>query len=453
MTRAETRKALKTRRLRSLSIVSVIAGALIAPAALVAVAGGGIHAVTPIDQSTSSAVSAFADASAGSGGRGEHHGSARGVNSTDVPISSPEASLVAPMPQQTEISTSMATPMPPTPVATTQAQAQAAPAPIPTRTSITAPVRAVPAPPLVPPVEGDGDGSFTVATYPDTQQEVFSWAGSRFVNRTKWLVSQADALDLRFVAHIGDVVNYVSDGNPQYIIAEAAMNPLEAAGIPYQLSIGNHDTMATGPGGGARDSKRTREYQRTTTVFNQFWKAADYGAVAGAYESGKVDNTYSTFPAEGANWLVLNLELWPRVAVVDWAEKVIAANPHHNVMIQTHSFLDGSGNIDGAGQSSTRWQYGDSSPQYVYDRLVAPYANVKVVMSGHTGTAVSKTVTTAKGNTVAYLLQAIHSNTNNPVRLSQFNVAAGTINTRVYAPEDGATWDTNVLTGLSFIKR
>ncbi|MDN3497259.1 metallophosphoesterase [Planococcus sp. APC 4015] len=452
MTRAESRRARKARRLRSLSFGAVLGASLLATTTFVAVTGIA-QAETASGQDSPQVAAMTSEASRGSVTPSENPGGYRAANTagTQLPAATPTSTLT---PQPTAVPLPTATPVPSASALATESQAQgAAPAPIPTRTSINPPVRAVPAPPPVAAVEGDGDGSFTVATYPDTQQEVFSWAGNRFVNRTKWLVSQADALDLRFVAHIGDVVNFVSDGNPQYVIAETAMDPLEAAGIPYQLSIGNHDTMATGPGGGARDSKRTREYQRTTTVFNQFWKAADYGAVAGAFEAGKVDNTYSTFSAEGASWLVLNLELWPRVAAVDWAENVIAANPHHNVMIQTHSFLTGSGDIDGAGQSVTRWQYGDSSPQYVYDRLVAPYANVKVVMSGHTGSAVSKTVTTAKGNTVAYLLQAIHSNTNNPVRLSQFNVDAGTISTRVYAPEDGATWDTNVLRGLSFIKR
>jgi hypothetical protein len=286
---------------------------------------------------------------------------------------------------------------------------------------------------------------------PDTQNEVYVSSNSRFLERSKWLVAQREALDLRFVAHTGDVVSWDTPEHDQYAKAEAALDPLEDAGIPYQLSIGNHDTFATGVGGSARDPGRTYEYQRTTTTFNQYWSPEDYSAVAGVFEAGKVDNTYSTFSAEGAQWLVLNLELWPRIPVVDWAEKVIATHPDHNVLIQTHSFLDSAGNIDGAGQSVTRWQYGDASPQYLYDRLVGPYANVKVVMSGHVGSALSKVVTTASGNRVAYLLQTLHSDTTNPVRLSKFDVDGGTISTRVYAPLDGSTWDTNTLTGLTFI--
>lgn len=301
------------------------------------------------------------------------------------------------------------------------------------------------------PTEGEGDGRFTIATYPDTQQEVFEWSGDRFLARGDWLAAHKSALDLRFALHTGDVVNWDTDGHEQYVKAKAAFAPLTAAGIPYSLSIGNHDTMATGPGGGARDSKLTRQYQRTTATFNSFWKAADYAAQAGAFEQGKVDNVFSLFRAEGADWLVLTLEMWPRVAAVDWAERVIASHPRANVIIQTHSFLDRTANIEGAGQSLTRWGYGDSSPQYVYDRLVAPYGSVKIVTSGHTGTAASRTVTTARGNTVAFMLQTVHSNYNNPTRLSELDVAAGTISTRVFAPEDGAAQDVTVLRGLQFL--
>jgi hypothetical protein len=286
---------------------------------------------------------------------------------------------------------------------------------------------------------------------PDTQNEVYASSNTRFLDRSKWLVAQREAMDLRFVAHTGDVVSWDTDTHDQYAKAEAALDPLEDAGIPYQLSIGNHDTWAVGIGGSARDPQRTYEYLRDTATFNQFWSPQDYSAIAGVFEAGKVDNTYSTFSAEGAEWLVLNLELWPRISAVDWAENVIATHPDHNVLIQTHSFLNSAGDIDGAGQSATRWQYGDASPQYIYDRLVAPYRNVKVVMSGHVGIAASHVITTAKGNKVAYLLQAIHSNTDNPVRLSELDVDAGTISTRVFAPSDGATWDTHTLTGLTFL--
>ncbi len=302
------------------------------------------------------------------------------------------------------------------------------------------------------PENREKDGWFTVAIYPDTQQEVYTATDTRFVDRSKWLVAHQGALDLRFVAHTGDVVNWDTPSHEQYVIARDATRPLDQARIPYQLSIGNHDTYATGPGGSAREPARTYEYQRLTTTFNSFWRSSDYLALSGQFEPGKVDNTYSTFDAEGAHWLILNLELWPRGTVVSWAASVIASHPQYNVVIQTHSFLNGDAQIDGAGHSQPKWEYGDSSPQRVYDLLVAPYANVKVVTSGHTGVAMSRVISTESGNRVAYLLQTLHSNTANPVRLSQFDVVDGTITTQVYAPRDNATWDVKVLSGLTFIR-
>ena len=46
--------------------------------------------------------------------------------------------------------------------------------------------------------------------------------------------------------HTGDVVNWGWLVPAQYAIASEAMLPLERAGIPYALTIGNHDTRAVG---------------------------------------------------------------------------------------------------------------------------------------------------------------------------------------------------------------
>lgn len=81
------------------------------------------------------------------------------------------------------------------------------------------------------------------------------------------------------------------------------------------------------------------------------------------------------------DWLVLTLELWPRVEAVQWARGVVAAHPRHNVIINTHAYLTADGSI---AQNS---DYGVSSPQYLYDNLVKVYPNIKMVFSGHVGQA------------------------------------------------------------------
>jgi hypothetical protein len=169
-------------------------------------------------------------------------------------------------------------------------------------------------------------------------------------------------------------------------------------------------------------------------VFNSFFTAARYGAVRGAFEPNKVDNIYSTFTAGKARWLVLNLELWPRVAAVTWARNVVASHSGYNVIIATHSYLNADTTL------STSSGYGDTSPQYLYDNLIKVYPNVKMVFSGHTGSAAERVDVGVHGNKIVSYLQAFHSRTTNPVRLVEVNTATGTIATRIYAPRDRATY-------------
>ncbi|MEU8153277.1 carbohydrate-binding domain-containing protein [Micromonospora sp. NPDC048986] len=275
---------------------------------------------------------------------------------------------------------------------------------------------------------GSTDPKFSFAVLPDTQQEVLNSSDTRFLNRTNWLVQNRSALDLRFVTSSGDVVNWDTPDHAQYVIARNAMRPIENAAIPYALALGNHDTQATGVGGSARDPARTRELIRDTSVFNQYFTVSQYRAVRGQFEAGKVDNSYSTFTAGGVQWMVLTLELWPRVAALNWARSVVAANPRHNVIVVTHDYIDGNGAIE---QSAG---YGATSPQYLFDNLVKRYANIRFVFSGHTGIAANRVDTGVNGNKIYSFLQTFHSNSTNPVRLVEVDTAANSLRTWIYAP-------------------
>ena len=300
-------------------------------------------------------------------------------------------------------------------------------------------------PPTPPP---GTDTKFSIAVMPDTQQE--TGRDGRFLNRTTWLAAHSGAndLDLRFVTHTGDVVNWDTPDHLQYQVASAAMVPLQLAGIPYSLSIGNHDSQATGPGGAARDSHNTRALMRDTSTFNSFFTARRYGDVDGAFEAGKVDNIWSEFKAGGASWMVLNLELWPRVEVVNWARQVVADHPNDNVLVVTHSYLEGNLQI------SQNSEYGATSPQYLFDHLISQYANIKMVFSGHVGVAGSRVDTGVNGNKIYSFLAAIHSNTTNPVRILTIDTGAGKVSTTIVAPWNNArTWKKydQTFSGVKFV--
>ena len=272
------------------------------------------------------------------------------------------------------------------------------------------------------------DTAFTFAVYPDTQQEVLRAADRRFRQRSQWLADQRRNLDLRFATHIGDVVNWDTPDHAQYKIARDALVPLERAGIPYSLSVGNHDTAAVCPGGGACDARRVRQQVRDTSTFDAYFDRPS-GNREGRFERTKVDNSYHVYTAGGVGWLVLNLELWPRPAAVRWAQRVVAGHPRHNVIIVTHAYLTSAGTV-----STSAGGYGDTAPSVLARELVLKYPNVRMVFSGHVGTATHRVDRGAAGNRVASFLNTFHSNTTNPVRLVSVDTRRNRLRTWIYSP-------------------
>ncbi|MER7456773.1 carbohydrate-binding domain-containing protein [Micromonospora sp. NPDC126480] len=267
------------------------------------------------------------------------------------------------------------------------------------------------------------DPRFSFAVLPDTQEEVVNAGDGRFWQRTDWLVANRSALDLRFVTHAGDVVKWDTPDHVQYVRARDALRPLEAAGVPYSLTVGNHDTQVYAPDGTVR--RPAGPLLRDTTVFNRYFTA---GTVRGRFEAGKVDNAYATYQAGGVRWLLLTLEPWPRAAAVGWARDVVAAHPRHNVVVVTHHYLEADGTI---GASAG---YGSTSPRYLFDNLISRYPNIRLVFSGHTGTAAYRVDTGAHGNRIHSFLQTFHSRRTNPVRLVEVDVASDSLRTWIYAP-------------------
>ena len=274
---------------------------------------------------------------------------------------------------------------------------------------------------------------FTLAVIPDSQQEVLKDGDPRLQNRMEWLVTNRQALNLKMVLHVGDLLNWDTPDHIQYERASAGLAVLDKAGIPYATALGNHDTAATTVGGSAAPGDVNANLRNTAT-YNTYFPLARFKALGGVYQPGKIDTAFHTFTAGGLNWLVLNLELWPRAGAVDWAATVLKDHPAHNVIILTHSFLDGKSAI-----VQNKGGYGDNSPQYVFDRLVKAHANVRLVFSGHVGSHGYRKDQGVHGNTIHQFLQCYHDNFANPVRLVEIDAKLGTLATHVYTPSTGLT--------------
>ncbi|HEX2972775.1 MAG TPA: metallophosphoesterase [Tepidisphaeraceae bacterium] len=280
---------------------------------------------------------------------------------------------------------------------------------------------------------------FTLAVIPDSQQEILKADDDRLANRLQWLVAHRRELNLAMVLHVGDLLNWDTPDHIQYERASKAFKLLDDAGILYALTLGNHDTAATKEGGSAAPGK-TNTNQRNTTTFNTYFPATRLKVVGHTYPDHQVENAYRVFHAGGLDWLVINLELWARLGAIDWARKVIDEHPHHNVILLTHAFLTAKGEIQ-----ADNGGYGDKSPRYIFENLIKPCANVRLVFSGHVGSHGYRTDQGEHGNTVYQFLQCYHDGTTNPVRLFEIDPKNKTIATRVYCPsidqikDDGST--------------
>ncbi|MGN1122325.1 MAG: metallophosphoesterase [Eubacteriales bacterium] len=295
------------------------------------------------------------------------------------------------------------------------------------------PVKASTPPALSP---EDADGVFTLAVFPDTQQETVVEAAIRdelFKNRTEWLAENRDELDLRYVIHTGDVVSWGNENPEQFDIASEAFAVLDEAEIPAALCLGNHDTAAVGVGGSAKDPANTRTRVRDTASFNAYFSTERYGDAI-PFEDGKIDNAYYLFSAAGKKWMIVTLELWPREEVVEWAKRIVESHPTYNVIVATHSYLNSDGSIFGGSD------YGEKSPQYLYDNFISQYENICFVFCGHTGNSAVREDYGENGNKIVSVLGCFHSNTANPVRLLEVDADKGTVRARIYSPVEDAYW-------------
>lgn len=275
---------------------------------------------------------------------------------------------------------------------------------------------------------------FTIPVLPDTQGEV-NQKPEMLTSQLRWIVDHKDSLNIPFVLHVGDIVDYDNIGHWEKASNEFKI--LDNAKIPYVLCLGNHDTEAVGVNSGSAASNvpgATHLNLRKTTKFNTYFPVSRLMGQKGRFEEGKSDNAYYTFNAGGLNWLIVSLEFCARKEPVEWADKVVAEHPNHNVIILTHYHLNGSGDI-----SERNAGYGDLSPYEIYDTFIEKHPNILMVLSGHTGSSTWRNDRGDNGNRIYQILTDYqHENFGDGyIRLLEVNPERKYLSGKVYSPYNG----------------
>jgi len=283
-----------------------------------------------------------------------------------------------------------------------------------------------------------GANFFTIAVISDTQNYVDTthlqpFNMNFFLSQTKYLADNVNNLNLAFVTHVGDVVQHGdgtngAPGNRSYGVGEewvnagAAMDILDSTGLPFGMSIGNHDY-----------DNFSYKSGKLPLVSNVSWKKhfgsrSKYFAGKSWY-GGASDNltvnpglsSYQTFSASGKKFLHISLEMEPGDKAIAWAQGVIDSHPRYATIITTHSYLGpppwGDDNLPLAKPAARNAAgYLANSPggwndaEGVWNKLIATNDQVFLVLCGH-----SWTPTNANGVSKGENIRIDNNNAGHPV--------------------------------------
>jgi len=269
---------------------------------------------------------------------------------------------------------------------------------------------------------------FTIIQMPDTQAYT-SWKPSAYYAQTDWIVENAEALNIKFVAHVGDVVGSVTS-TTQWDVASNAMQTLDLAGVSYSVSYGNHD-------GDGRD----------TTFLNSYFPLSRFESMdtfGDSMEYGIQDNTYHTFSFGGENYIIISLEFGPRDAVLEWAEDVLTEYSEYHAIIVTHSYLnaDGERAADGDANNPRYYALGEyNDGQLMWDEMIKYQDNVDLVLCGHIGVPEGSALLTSvseTGKTIHQMLAnyqyLFSTDYKSAIRILTFYPSDGTVEASTYSP-------------------
>ena len=206
---------------------------------------------------------------------------------------------------------------------------------------------------------------YTFVVMPDTQlyTEIYP---SHFQDQVEWIRDNKTAMNIQYVAHVGDIVN-TTPNLDQWNRADQYMQVLEDANIPYGVAAGNHDVHDGGVTGEPPDY----------TLFNQFFgenRFKDKPYYGGSY----LDNRghYDLISASGNDYIFVYVGWGLDQGTIDWTNEVLQQYPERKGVIVTHEYLNAQ-----AARSATG--------NKLYNEVVVPNSNVELVISGHfTGSAV-----------------------------------------------------------------
>lgn len=279
---------------------------------------------------------------------------------------------------------------------------------------------------------------FMIPVLPDTQNYAREAAGSgtatkeMWFSQTEWIITNRVSQNIPFVATLGDCVNN-ADVVSQWRNATNAMYRLESSsrtllgdGIPYGITVGNHDQDPNG------------DLDGSTALYNQYFGTAHFNGKSyygGNYDVNN-DSWFDLFSAGGMDFLVFSFEFGRYGSfIMDWATSVLATNQNRRVIVLTHYAADDNSDVNA---TSTPFS---TQGQAIYDALKSN-PNFFLMMSGHVFNegGEGRRADTFNGRTVRTLVsdyQGRFNGGNGLMRLMYFSPSNNLVSVKTFSPYTG----------------
>ena len=307
-----------------------------------------------------------------------------------------------------------------------------------------------------------GDKSFSIAVLPDTQYYTAERHGGTmemFFNQINWIIGNQKKENIAYVIHLGDITDH--NTAKEWDNAKDALYRLDDKGIPYGLTVGNHDETPNGnPALGADTTLQTKYFGRSHFV-NKPW----YGGTMGNNENN--DNHFDLFEANGQKFLamyfVFNQEGHKKgffnpdyqKKTLHWADSVLSRYADRKAIMVTHSMLNRAKDNTESGPKPGTGNL-NSSPELTAQgkaiyKMAKHHPNVFLMLGGHIGGEAFRK-DTFQGNVIKTYLTDYQARQNPPyrgskdrnggdgtMRLMRFNTSKQTLSVVTFTPKaDGS---------------
>lgn len=256
-----------------------------------------------------------------------------------------------------------------------------------------------------------GEDYWSMVFIPDIQNLVTGKYTKLWYDMADWIAANVESENIQHVIGAGD--STWSNNDNEYKYAKNGFSKF-AGSVSWSNMIGNHDYVWRNS---SRDSSKYNSVFGADYINSTYSRFTYEESFADSdYRVSGVENSYYTFTVNGVHWMVLQLEYYPRTNVLMWANEVIQAHPNYNVILTTHAYLDGAGNYetDSMNYTADDDKAGGSlgaSTEAIWNKVIAPNANVKMILCGHStngeGAIATKTLTNNAGNEVTALMMNV----------------------------------------------